>query len=61
DGDGSVTVDELLTGVDIALGSAPITDCPSFDSNGDGAVTIDELLVAVNHALSGCGGASLVA
>ena len=51
DGDGAVTVDELLVGVNIALGNAPVSACPSFDSNGDGSVTIDEILTAVNNAL----------
>ena len=54
DGNGSVTVDELLKGVNIALDNVPLTDCPSFDRNGDGAVTVDELLEAVNAALNSC-------
>jgi hypothetical protein len=54
DGDGTVTVDELIIGINIALGSAPLAQCASFDVNGDGMVTIDELLTAVNRALSGC-------
>lgn len=55
-GDGAVTVDEILTLVNIALGSAPATACPSGDANRDGTVTIDEILGAVNHALWGCEG-----
>jgi hypothetical protein len=54
DGDGAVTVDELLTGVSLALGLLSLVACPPFDFNGDGWVTIDELLSAVNAALSGC-------
>jgi fibronectin type 3 domain-containing protein len=50
----SVTVDELLVGVNIALGNAPLDQCRSFDASGDGAVTIDEILTAVNNALNGC-------
>jgi hypothetical protein len=53
-GDGAVTVDELIKGVNIALGSASRDQCPSFDTNGDGEVTVDELVHAVNNALSGC-------
>lgn len=53
-GDGSVTVDELVRGVNIALGGLEVGDCPDFDSNEDGRVTIDELIGAVNAALSGC-------
>jgi hypothetical protein len=53
DGDGIVTVDELVTGVNIALGNQPLSACPVFDGNGDGAVTVDELIEAVNITLSG--------
>jgi hypothetical protein len=54
-GDGVVTVDELITGVNIALGTASLDTCSVFDSTGDGAVTVDELIGAVNNALTGCG------
>jgi hypothetical protein len=52
--DGSVTVDELITGVNIALGNAGLEQCAAFDSSGDGTVTVDELIAAVNVALGGC-------
>jgi parallel beta-helix repeat protein len=52
--DGEVTIDELVAGVNIALGNQPADDCPPLDANDDGAVTIDELIVAVGNALSGC-------
>jgi hypothetical protein len=52
-GDGEVTVDEIVTGTGIALG-ASLSLCPTFDANGDGEVTIEELVVAVTHALLGC-------
>lgn len=52
--DREVTVDELITGVNIALGNAPVTTCLQFDRNNDGGVTIDELIDAVNRALQGC-------
>jgi hypothetical protein len=51
-----VTVDELITGVNIALGATPLSACPVFDPSGDGAVTVDEILQAVNNALNGCRG-----
>jgi hypothetical protein len=54
--DREVTVDELIKGVNIALGSAPLEQCPSFDANGDAEVTVDELVRAVNNALAGCPG-----
>jgi hypothetical protein len=53
-GDGVVTIDEIITGVDIALGNADISACENFDANGDGLVTVDEILTAVNNALNGC-------
>lgn len=49
-----VTVDELVAGVNIALGNVPLDQCPPFDANGDGRVTVDELLKAVNSLLVGC-------
>lgn len=52
--DGVVTVDELLTMVNIALGNAQITKCDSGDSNQDGQITVDEILTAVDAALNGC-------
>jgi hypothetical protein len=54
DGSGVVTVDDLLKGVNIALGTLPLSQCSAFDLNGDGAVTVDEILIAVNNALNGC-------
>jgi hypothetical protein len=54
DADGSVTVDEIIRGVNIALGTLDLSACSSFDTDGDGAVTVDELVRAVNLALNGC-------
>jgi len=56
DGTGSVTVDEILAMVNIALGSADVSTCLAGDANNDGQITIDEILSAVNNALSGCPG-----
>jgi hypothetical protein len=53
-GDGSVTVDELLTLVNIALGNADMSTCLPGDPNHDNQITIDEILIAVNNALNGC-------
>lgn len=53
--DGTVTVDELLTGVEIALDAMTLDTCVALDRNEDAAVSIDELTAAVNHTLSGCG------
>ncbi|MFQ5665032.1 MAG: CotH kinase family protein [Candidatus Binatia bacterium] len=54
-GDGVVTVDELIGGVNIAIGAAPVESCVSLDLNEDFAVSVDELIQAVNAALNGCG------
>jgi hypothetical protein len=54
DGNGQVTVDELVTMVNIALDVRPVTDCLAGDANNDGQVTIDEIIAAVNNALGSC-------
>ena len=54
DGDGAVTIDEVLKGVNIALGLAPLHECSAFDCNSDGQVTVDCLVKAINAALNGC-------
>ena len=54
-GNGEVTVNELLLMVNIALGSANVSQCPVGDPNGDGAVAVNEILAAVNNGLGGCG------
>jgi YVTN family beta-propeller protein len=57
DQNGRVTVDELLLGIDIALGNAQLDACPELDPGGNGVVTLSELLTAVNNALNGCASA----
>jgi hypothetical protein len=54
--DGHVTVDEILTMVNIALGNAEMWECDSGDAKDDGQITVDEILMAVNNALNGCDG-----
>jgi hypothetical protein len=49
-----VTVDEILTMVNIALGNVPVADCLAGDRNQDGTITVDEILTAVYKALNGC-------
>lgn len=53
-GDGMVTVDEVITGVSIALGATTLSACPALDTNQDGQITIDELIAATDRALTGC-------
>jgi hypothetical protein len=55
DGGGSVTVDELLVMVNIALGNVTVSACEPGDANRDGRITVDELVAAVSNALYGCG------
>lgn len=53
--DDRVTVDELVLGVNMALGTVPLDRCPDFDPQHGGAgVTITMLIAAVNNALVGC-------
>ena len=54
--DGSVAVDELLTLVNIALGTADVSTCAAGDLNHNGQITVDEILAGVSAALNGCSG-----
>ena len=53
-GDHTVTVDELVAGVRIALSEQTADTCRPLDRRRTGTVTIAELIVAVNRALAGC-------
>jgi hypothetical protein len=55
-GNNVVTINELILGVNIALGTTNLSQCPAFDPNGDGKVGINELITGVNNALNGCHG-----
>ena len=52
-GDGDVTIDELITGVGIALGTTPVSACPAVDCLHPG-VGIACLVAAVGNSLIGC-------
>ena len=52
--DGRIDVDELITAVNVSLGSSSLALCVVSDPSADGDVSIDELLRAINGALSGC-------
>jgi cytochrome c peroxidase len=52
---GSVTVNELVSSVNVSLGQSSLALCIVSDPSGDGAVTVDELIRAVRGALGGCG------
>lgn len=52
--DAEVTVDEIITMVNIALGVSEVSQCAAGDSDSSGGITVDEILTAVNLALVGC-------
>lgn len=54
DQNGRVLVNELVLGVNIALGRGQLDTCQSLDTNGDDLVRVNELVAAVNAALRGC-------
>jgi hypothetical protein len=58
DGNGTVTVDELVRGVGIALGSITADQCPAFDCHSTGSVPVDCLVAGVSGSLTGCAGPS---
>jgi len=58
DGDEEVRVNEIITLVNIALGTTSIAECGSGDADGDGQIAIGEIIQAVNSALNGCPGDS---
>jgi hypothetical protein len=53
-GDGTVDIDELITGIGIALDRYPLHLCWAVDSDEDGGVSVDEVVVGVSNALGDC-------
>ena len=61
-GDGVVTIDELIKGINLALPARSdavenclaTIDCPAMDTDLDCQVTITDLVAAVSRALEGC-------
>lgn len=53
-GDGAVRINELITGVSIALNGAPASACPALDCEGSLFVRVNCLISAVGNALHGC-------
>lgn len=51
DQDGTTRVNDVVVGVNVALGSQSLAACPTLDVNGDDRVAINELLVGVNELL----------
>jgi hypothetical protein len=56
DGGGTVAINELILGVNISLGSQPVSACEAFDCESSGSVGITCLIQGVNNSLQGCGG-----
>jgi len=55
DGSGDVTVNEIITLVDIALDQAPASTCPFAGTQApDDPITILQIIKAVVFALDGC-------
>ena len=52
--DGQIRINELITGVNIALGTRDLADCRSFDITLDGRVNVGELIRAVRNVIHGC-------
>jgi len=49
-----VTVNELITMADIALGVTDPSICVAGDTDGTGEITVNEIIAGVNNALNGC-------
>ncbi|MBI3784166.1 MAG: hypothetical protein HY270_12285 [Deltaproteobacteria bacterium] len=57
DGDGAVTIDEIVYSVNLTFDSDDCfttTVCPSADTDLDCQITVSDVLAAVNRALEGC-------
>ncbi len=52
--DGRIAINELILGVNMALGLRPIEDCSTFDATGDGMISIGELVTAGRGNIRGC-------
>lgn len=55
DASDTITINELIVGVRIALEQLPLDVCPQFDADLDFRVSIAELFVAVNNHFTYCG------
>jgi 6-phosphogluconolactonase (cycloisomerase 2 family) len=51
---GSVTIDELVTSVTIALAENEVRQCAAADADGNGKVQVNDLILGVNAALGEC-------
>ena len=53
-GDGLVTINEIIVMVNIALGNLPVSACLAGDANNDANIDVSEIILAVLNALNGC-------
>ncbi len=53
-GNGILTISELVRAVNIALNQLPVSVCEAADVNGNGVVAINELIASVRALLNGC-------
>jgi cysteine-rich repeat protein len=54
DGSRDVAINEVITLVNIALGTAPLSACTAGDADHSGTIEINDIIQAVNNALNGC-------
>ncbi|GBD24973.1 hypothetical protein HRbin30_00287 [bacterium HR30] len=54
DSSGSVSVNEIVRMVNVALGRQAVALCSAGDRDGDGRITVDEVVAAVDSLLRGC-------
>lgn len=54
DWSGQVSVNELVSMVNVALDRSPLASCAAGDNDRQGDITVNELVTAVNVLLSGC-------
>jgi hypothetical protein len=54
DGNGAVIVNEVISGVTIALGRRSVGQCSAFDADASASVEVYEIIAAVRASLAGC-------
>lgn len=55
DGEGAVTIDELVLVLGMALSGASVDACRLADVDGDNAISVADMVTCVGSALNGCG------
>lgn len=54
DNSGTVAVNDVITMVNIALGTTDASECPAGDANHDGHIAVNDIIAAVNSVVEGC-------